>query len=77
MVDYADFVQGLPKAELHIYPLKRMLDLGLLVTVNSDDPAYFSGYINANFARVGAALDLTRAELTTLARNAFVAAFGN
>ena len=38
MVDYADFVQGLPKAELHIHPLKRTLDLGLLVTVNSDDP---------------------------------------
>ena len=45
--------------DLATHSLKRMLDLGLLVTVNSDDPAYFGGYINANFARVGAALDLT------------------
>ena len=39
---------------LSAHPLKRMLDHGLLVTVNSDDPAYFSGYINENFERAAA-----------------------
>ena len=64
-------------ADLAAHPLKRMLDLGLLVTVNSDDPAYFGGYINANFERVAHALDLTATELIALAENSFVAAFGN
>lgn len=62
-------------ADLRDHPLKRMLDLGLLVTVNSDDPAYFGGYVNANFTRVADALGLTPADLTALADNAFVAAF--
>ena len=61
---------------LATHPLKRMLDQGLLVTVNSDDPAYFGGYINANFEQVAVALDLTRTELATLAENSFAAAFG-
>ena len=64
-------------ADLADHPLKRMLDLGLLVTVNSDDPAYFGGYINANFEQVANALDLSPAELTALAKNSFAAAFGN
>jgi len=38
------------------HPLKRMLDLGLRATVNSDDPAYFGGYVNANFVAVAEAL---------------------
>lgn len=62
--------------DLAAHPLKRMLDQGLLATVNSDDPAYFGGYINANFLTVGRALDLTRTELATLAENSFAAAFG-
>ena len=62
--------------DLAAHPLKRMLDVGLLATVNSDDPAYFGGYINANFLTVGRALDLTRTELATLAENSFAAAFG-
>ena len=57
------------------HPLRRMLELGLVATVNSDDPAYFGGYINANFVAVAEALDLSRAELVTLARNSFVGAF--
>ena len=61
--------------DLSTHPLKRMLDLGLLVTVNSDDPAYFGGYVNANFTRVANALDLTPSDLTALADNSFVAAF--
>lgn len=52
-------------------PLKRMLDAGLKATVNSDDPAYFGGYIGANFHAVAETLDLSRAEIKTLARNAF------
>lgn len=63
--------------DLATHPLKRMLDLGLLVTVNSDDPAYFGGYINANFERIANALDLSPAELTALAENSFAASFGN
>jgi adenosine deaminase len=55
--------------------LKRMLDLGLKVTVNSDDPAYFGGYINDNYAAVADALDLGRDELELLARNSFAASF--
>ncbi len=62
--------------DLSIHPLKRMLDLGLLVTVNSDDPAYFGGYINENFIRVGEALHLDETELAALANNSFAAAFG-
>jgi adenosine deaminase len=55
--------------------LKAMLDRGLLVTVNSDDPAYFGGYIGANFEAVCEALPLTAADLLKLAENAVAAAF--
>jgi adenosine deaminase len=44
---------------------------GVRVTVNSDDPAYFRGYIGENFAALGAKADLTAADVTRLARNAF------
>jgi adenosine deaminase len=57
------------------HPLKRMIDKGLFVTVNSDDPAYLGGYINENYQAVAAALGLTQAELAALARNSFEAAF--
>ncbi|MCG8694598.1 MAG: adenosine deaminase [Minwuiales bacterium] len=57
------------------HPLKRMLDAGLTVTVNSDDPAYFGGYVNANYRAVQQALDLGRDDLATLARNSFEASF--
>ncbi|MDC8759360.1 adenosine deaminase [Janthinobacterium fluminis] len=52
-----------------------LLDAGLLVTVNSDDPAYFGGYMNANFAAVFEALPLGLAHAQRLARNGFIAAF--
>ena len=48
-----------------------MLQLGLMATLNSDDPAYFGGYMNENLA----ALSLTDDEMVTLARNGFHAAF--
>jgi adenine deaminase len=57
------------------HPLRRMLDAGLKVTINSDDPAYFGGYMNENFASVGSALGLSESELTTLAREGFEASF--
>jgi adenosine deaminase len=55
--------------------LVQLLDAGLLVTVNSDDPAYFGGYMNANFLAVFEALPLGLSHARTLARNGFVAAF--
>lgn len=55
--------------------LKRLLDLGLCVTVNSDDPAYFGGYIEENFVAVEQALGLHHRDLYRLAMNAFNASF--
>jgi adenosine deaminase len=55
--------------------LKRLLDRGVRVTVNSDDPAYFGGYLTDNYLAIQRALDLDRADLTTLARNAIQASF--
>ncbi|HEY2872971.1 MAG TPA: adenosine deaminase, partial [Reyranella sp.] len=57
--------------DLKDHPLRRMLDEGLMATINSDDPAYFGGYMNENFA----ALSMPRADMLTLARNGFRAAF--
>lgn len=57
------------------HPLKVMLDRGLLVTVNSDDPAYFGGYVNENYLAVAKALDLTRENIKQLAINSFRASF--
>jgi adenosine deaminase len=56
-------------------PLKTMLDAGLKATVNSDDPSYFGGYVNANYRAVADALDLSKDELLTLARNSFTGSF--
>lgn len=55
--------------------LKRLLAAGVCVTVNSDDPAYFGGYIADNYAAVAKALDLSRAEIAQLARNSITASF--
>jgi adenosine deaminase len=57
------------------HPLRRMLDAGLKVTINSDDPAYFGGYVNENFASVSVALGLSAAELKEIARNGIAASF--
>jgi adenosine deaminase len=57
------------------HPLKRMLDAGLCATVNSDDPAYFGGYVGDNVVATAAALSLTDAEVVTLAKNSFEASF--
>ncbi|MGB3138279.1 MAG: adenosine deaminase [Nodosilinea sp.] len=55
--------------------LKHLLDLGLCVTVNSDDPAYFGGYASENFDAVESALGLTPEQLVQLAKNSFKASF--
>ncbi len=61
--------------DLRDHPLKKMLDAGLCVTVNSDDPAYFGGYMNANFVQTVQALDMTREDVIQLAKNSFEASF--
>ncbi len=57
------------------HPLARMLDAGLIATINSDDPAYFGGHIGANFVETFAALGLGIEAAVRLARNSFDAAF--
>jgi len=57
------------------HPLKTMLEAGLMATVNSDDPAYFGGYVNENYIAVQEALDLSRDQIVALARNSFEASF--
>jgi adenine deaminase len=61
--------------DLKAHPLRRMLQAGLAATVNSDDPAYFGGYVNTNFVAVADALDLDRDEIITLARNSLAGSF--
>ena len=61
--------------DLRRHPLRLMLEKGLRVTVNSDDPAYFGGYINENYSAVQQALGLSNGALADLARNSFHAAF--
>ena len=55
--------------------IKKMLDFGLNVTVNSDDPAYFKGYLNQNFMNITQALNLSQADIVQLLKNAFNASF--
>lgn len=57
------------------HPLRRLMEAGVVVTVNSDDPAYFGGYVNANYRAARDALALTDAELAQLAKNSFEASF--
>ncbi|MFJ9058815.1 adenosine deaminase [Streptomyces sp. NPDC102409] len=60
---------------LEQHPLRAMMDAGLLCTVNSDDPAYFGGYVGDTFHAVHEALGLDQEHLRALARNSFEAAF--
>lgn len=61
--------------DLTQHPLKRMLDLGIRATINSDDPAYFGGYIGDNYAAAAKHMGLSGADLTAIARNGFDASF--
>jgi len=62
-------------ASMDAHPIDRMLDLGLRATINSDDPAYFGGYIGENYRQAAAARGLGKSELVTLARNSFLGSF--
>ncbi|WP_426735430.1 adenosine deaminase [Glutamicibacter sp. 2E12] len=57
------------------HPLPQMLEKGLKVSVHSDDPAYFGGYMDANFASLMASFNFSTGQLATLARNSFESAF--
>jgi adenosine deaminase len=57
------------------HPMRRMLDAGLRATVNSDDPAYFGGYVNDNYRALAASGQLSRGDFVTLARNSFLGSF--
>ena len=61
--------------DLREHNLARMLRAGICVTINSDDPAYFGGYMNANFIATADALQLGRDELVAIASNGFDASF--
>lgn len=61
--------------DLAAHPLDRMLAAGLKATVNSDDPAYFGGYVLDNYMAVAAARGLSRGDLIQLARNSFTGSF--
>jgi adenosine deaminase len=71
----------LSNLKLRVFPtlaqhnLQRMLDAGIVATVNSDDPAYFGGYINENFTQTFAALGMTSQHAYQLAHNSFAASF--
>lgn len=61
--------------DLKDHNLKTMLDRGVCVTINSDDPAYFGGYMNQNFRETAKALNLNASDIVTLAKNSFKASF--
>lgn len=61
--------------KLENHPLKRMMNKNLLVTINSDDPAYFGGQLNDNYLKLSKALRLTTDDIYQLAKNSFTASF--
>lgn len=66
-------LKGVPSLAAH--PLPRMLEAGLRVTLNSDDPAYFGGYVNDNFIQCQHTLGLSAKQIVSLARNSLTASF--
>jgi adenosine deaminase len=61
--------------DLKNHPLKKMMNLGLKITINSDDPAYFGGQVNQNFIEIQKALNLTKKDIYELAKNSFQYSF--
>ena len=61
--------------KLSDHNLKKLMERGVRVTINSDDPAYFGGYVGENFIQVQQSLNLNRLELKTLAQNSFKGSF--
>lgn len=62
-------------SDMKNHPIKKMLDKNMLVTINSDDPSYFGGYINQNYLEVARALNLTKDDILLLAKNSFTSSF--
>ena len=56
-------------------PVKKAIDLGIIVSINSDDPAYFGGYINENYEAIAEALNLNFSEIKQIAKNSFLSSF--
>jgi adenosine deaminase len=63
--------------DLRVHPILELYRAGVLVTVNSDDPPYFGGYVNDNYRAIGSALNLGPVEIAGLARNSFIASFAD
>ncbi|MFD2561610.1 adenosine deaminase [Aquimarina rubra] len=61
--------------DLKEHPIAEMMKKNLLVTVNSDDPAYFGGYMNENYLGIAKALDLSKEQIATLVKNSFTASW--
>ncbi|WP_299439840.1 adenosine deaminase [uncultured Aquimarina sp.] len=61
--------------DLKDHPITKMMDKNLLVTVNSDDPAYFGGYMNENYIGIANALNLSKEQIVTLVKNSFKASW--
>ncbi len=61
--------------DLKDHPLLQLMEAGLMVTINSDDPAYFGGYMNENYIQIAAALNLSKKQIAELAKNSFKASF--
>jgi adenosine deaminase len=57
------------------HPLKKLLDAGVIVSVNSDDPSFFRGYVNDNYIEIQKALGLTRDDIVKLAKNSYESSF--
>ncbi len=62
-------------SDLKDHSLKKMMDLGLQITINSDDPTYFGGQVNQNYIDTQKALNLTKKDLHQLAKNSFKYSF--
>lgn len=63
--------------DLKDHPMRKMIDKKILVTINSDDPAYFGGYLNENYIEIARALKFSKEEIVDLAKNSFKASFLN
>ena len=61
--------------DLKDHPIKKLLDMGCCVTVNSDDPSYFGGYLTENYIQIAQALNLSKDDIYQLAKNSFEASF--
>lgn len=61
--------------DMKSHPLKKMMEKGIIATVNSDNPAYCGGYINENYLAAAEAFDLSRTDIYRLARNSFLFSF--